>query len=172
VNRTSTRRKFPFRLVRKAAASPACERIRFKKAHMANGRIKQRGKRMPTSKSEDAPARAVRGITFPIEWRPPLLFPHRFPALGKPKFGARVCGIGHKLQILSARHAPVCDLEGFEVHLVAGRFVVKAKIQAVRRVYGITNLNDAVIETVPPELRCCMAAGGEGGGVMRQTQWV
>src|SRR5271157_5109228 len=120
MNRASIRGKFPFRFVRKAAASPARERIGLKKAHVAHWRIKQRGKRMPTSESEDAPASAVRGITFPIEWRPPPLFPHRFPALGKPKLGPRVCGIGYELQILSTCDAAVCDPKGFQVHLVAG----------------------------------------------------
>ena len=154
LNRTSIRGKFPFRFVGKAAASPACERIGLKKAHVAYGRIEQRGKRMPASKSEDAPASAVRGVTFPIERRPPALFPHRFPALGKPKFGARVCGIGHKLQILPASHAAVCDPEGFQVDLVARSFVIKAKVQTVRRVDGITDFGQTVMEAVPPELRC------------------
>ncbi len=112
MNRASIRGKFPFRFVRKAAASPARERIGLKKAHVTYGRIKQRGKRMPTSKREDAPASAVRGITFPIEWRPPPLFPDRFPAFGKPKLGARVCVVSHKLQILTTRDAAVCDPEG------------------------------------------------------------
>jgi hypothetical protein len=152
VDRTSIRRKFPFRFVRKAAASPARERIGLKKAHVAYGRIKQRGKRMPTSKSEDAPASAVRGITFPIEWRPPPLFPHRFPAIGKPKLGARVCGIGHKLEILSAGHASVCDPKGFQVHLVARSFVIEAKVEAVCRIYGITDFSHTVMEAMPHEL--------------------
>ena len=68
VNRTSIRGKFPFRFVRKAAASPARERIGLKKAHVAYGRIQQGGKRMPTAKSEDAP---LYGIVFPILWRLP-----------------------------------------------------------------------------------------------------
>src|SRR5580698_6740533 len=104
---------------------------------------------MPTSKCEDAPASAVPGVTFPIEWRSPPLFLHRFPALGKPKLGARVCGIGHKLEIFPAGHAAVRNPEGFQVRLVAGSFVVKAKVQTVRRVYGIPNFNDTAIEAMP-----------------------
>jgi hypothetical protein len=69
LNRTSTRGKFPFPFGRKAAPSPARERIDLEKTHVAYGRIKQRGKRMPTWKGEDAPASAVRGITFPIARR-------------------------------------------------------------------------------------------------------
>ena len=108
---------------------------------------------MPTSKGEDPPASAVRGITFPIEWRPPPLFPHRFPALGKPKLGARVSVVGHELQILTTRDAAVCDPKGFQVHLVAGSFVIEAKIEAVRRVYRITNFSHTVMEAMPLEAR-------------------
>src|SRR5580704_4440274 len=114
LNRPSIRGEFPFRFVGKAAAFPARERIGFKKAHVAYGRIKQRGKRMPTSKREDTPGCAVRGITFPIEWRLPALFPYSFPALGKPQFGAGVSVVGHKLQILKTCGAAVCDPEGFQ----------------------------------------------------------
>src|SRR5271166_3228052 len=113
---------------------------------------------MPASKREDAPASAIHGITFPVEWRPPLLFLHRLPPLGKPKFRARVCCIGHKLQILPASHAAVCDPEGFQVHLVARSFVVKTKIQRVRRVYGIANFNDTAVETAPSDLQCSIWA--------------
>src|SRR6202044_3847823 len=98
-----------FRFVRKAAASPACECIGLKKAYVAHGRVKQGGKRMPPSKSEDAPASAVLGITFPIEWRLPPLLADRFPALGKPTLGAPVCVIGYELEILATRDAAVCD---------------------------------------------------------------
>src|ERR1700733_15696855 len=119
---------------------------------------------MPTAKCEDAPASALRGITFPVKWRPPPLLPHCFPALGKPEFGARVCGGGHELQILSASHAPVCDPEGFEVHLVAGSFVVEAEVQTVGRVYAITDFNDIAAKTVPPDLQCRIGTRREGGG--------
>src|SRR5579872_2154110 len=152
MNRTSICGKFPFRFGRKAAASPACECIGLKKAHVAYGRIKQRGKRMPASKGEDAPASAVRGITFPIEWRPPPLLPHRFPAFGKPRLGAPVCVIGHKLQIFTTRDTAVCDPKSFQVHLVAGSFVVKTKIQTIRQIYRITNFSHTVMEAMPHEV--------------------
>src|SRR5580693_8291895 len=83
LDRSSTRSKFPFRFVRKAASPPACERIGLKKAHMAYGRIEQRRERMPASKGEDSPAGAIRGITFPIQRRTPSLLSHCFPAFGK-----------------------------------------------------------------------------------------
>jgi len=152
VDRTSIRRKFPFRFVRKAAASPARERIGLKKAHVAYGRIKQRGKRMPASKGEDAPAGAVRGITLPIEWRPPSVVPRRFPALGKPKLRAPVCVIGYELEVLTTRDATVCNPKGFQVNPVARSFIIEAKVEAVPRIYRITNFGHTVMKAMPYEL--------------------
>ena len=62
---------------------------------------------MPARQGEDAPASRITGITFPIEWRPPPLFPHSFPAIGKPKLGAPVCVVSYELQILTTRDAAV-----------------------------------------------------------------
>src|SRR5580693_6003302 len=107
---------------------------------------------MPASKAEDLPASAVRGITFPIERRPPPLFPDRLPALGKPKLGTPVSIIGHKLQILMTRDATVCDPKGFHIDPVAGSFIVEAKIEAVRRIYRITNFGHTAMEVVPLKL--------------------
>src|SRR5579863_6891522 len=131
VNRTSIRGKFPFRFGWKSAASPPCERIGLKKAHVAYGRIKQCGKRMPSSKGEDAPASAVRSITLPIERRPPPLLFHCVPAFGKPELTAPVSVVGYKLEILTTRDGPVCDRKVLQVHLVARSFVVEAKVEAV-----------------------------------------
>src|SRR5262245_1353484 len=104
---------------------------------------------MPTTKSEDAPAGAISGVAFPIEWRAPSILLDCIPALRKPKLGAPVSVLGHKLQILTTRDGAVCDTEVFEIHLVTRRFVVEAKVETVCWVYGVPGFCHATMEAMP-----------------------
>jgi hypothetical protein len=108
---------------------------------------------MPPTQGEGAPSSFVRRIRFPVERRLPALLPHHVPALGKPKFGARVCAIRYEVEILTARDKTVCDLKRLQIDLVARGLIVEAEIERVRRVERITNLDESPVKAVPLQFK-------------------
>src|SRR6478672_1768517 len=122
---------------------------------------------MPTPQRENAPARLVGGITFPIERRFPSCKLHNLPAIRQPEPGACITVIRHKLQIFTACNIAVCHLERFQVNTMTRGFMVEAKAETVLCVRRIANLGQPTLKVEPSKLgrRMC-AFFGQGSNTI------
>src|ERR1700761_8212895 len=164
---------FPFRLRRKAATSPTGKGIGLEITYVAHRRIQQSRETVPPPQGEDTPARLIMSIPLPVKRGQPRPLSSRLPTVGEPQPGTRISVVRHKLQKFPARNIAVCDLEGWQVHLVTRRFIAETKIKRIAGVQSITNFDKASLEVVPAKLGKRMTVlFRKRGRLVRRTQGI